>query len=495
MKNKVLSISALLVFMLVSCKQVTSKVDSSALSVSHSSVSEPDYNTVFPNNTVLRMDIKIDSVDWSKMQTNLKKSLRPMRPPRKNSTEAPLRPPNMGSGKNLQADSLARNNFRAPRDKRGVHATTDPIWIPCDIHFKNEQWTNVGIRLKGNSSLHTTYERGIKKYSFKLDFDEFEDDYPEIKNQRFYGFKQINLNNNYDDASLMREKVAADLFRDFGLVSARTSFCAIYVDTGSGIPQYYGVYTLVEEMDDSVLKNQLQSKNGNLYKPEKRAATFAFGSFNEDELNKKNHASKKDYSDVKQFYEILHSDNRIKKPEVWMEQLDSIFNVDAFLKWLAANTTIQNWDSYGRAAHNYYLYNNPADGRLMWIPWDNNEAFQKGKMGGALDFSMNIEKERWPIIEHILSQPQYKKRFETYLAQFSREVYSPDAMSAKLAQYEDMLLKYAKAEEPDYTFIKSGETFDFAVDVLQKHAQARTIAIAKFIKANEALVHLSELNK
>jgi len=34
------------------------------------------------------------------------------------------------------------------------------------------------------------------KYPFRLNFDKFEDDYPEIDNQRFYGFDELIFNNN-----------------------------------------------------------------------------------------------------------------------------------------------------------------------------------------------------------------------------------------------------------------------------------------------------------
>ena len=70
--------------------------------------------------------------------------------------------------------------------------------------------------------------------------------------------------------------------------------------------------------------------------------------------------------------------------EAWRTSLEQVFNTDQFLKWLAVNTTIQNWDTYGRMTHNYYLYNNPQNNQLTWIPWDNNEALQTGKQGGAI---------------------------------------------------------------------------------------------------------------
>ena len=107
----------------------------------------------------------------------------------------------------------------------------------------------------------------------KLDFDEYEDDYPQIKNQRFYGFKKLSLKNNYDDQSLLREKVAADIFESAGLAVSHTAFYALYVDHGEG-PTYFGLYTLVEEISDTVIDTQFDDDSGNLYKPEDDSASF-----------------------------------------------------------------------------------------------------------------------------------------------------------------------------------------------------------------------------
>ena len=77
----------------------------------------------------------------------------------------------------------------------------------------------------------------VENYHLNLDFDEFEDEYPEINNQRFYGFKQLNLKNNFNDKSQMHEIVANELFRDFGLVVSHASFYALYINVdGSNDP-------------------------------------------------------------------------------------------------------------------------------------------------------------------------------------------------------------------------------------------------------------------
>ena len=165
----------------------------------------------------------------------------------------------------------------------------------------------VGIRFKGNSSL---YSANSNKLPFKLNFDKFEDIYPPIKNQRFYGFKKFSLKSNYKDESEIHELTASELYRDFGLKSSHAAFYKLYVNTGGG-SVYFGLYTLVEEVDDTVIKTQYNDNDGNLYKPEEDAATFATGTFNTYEFAKKTNESDLDYSDVQALYDVLNSDLRV----------------------------------------------------------------------------------------------------------------------------------------------------------------------------------------
>jgi hypothetical protein len=54
--------------------------------------------------------------------------------------------------------------------------------VPVDIAYNGLTWWNVGMRYKGNSSLHSAYRNGTKKYAFRFNFDKFEEDHPEIMN-------------------------------------------------------------------------------------------------------------------------------------------------------------------------------------------------------------------------------------------------------------------------------------------------------------------------
>ena len=75
----------------------------------------------------------------------------------------------------------------------------------------------------------------------------------------------------------------------------------------------------------------------------------------------------------------------------------------------AVNGVMQNWDTYGRMAHNYVVYNDPGTGLLTWIPWDSNEALKDGNgpQGGALTLSLDEAGDRGGLPERALSlQPR-----------------------------------------------------------------------------------------
>ncbi len=463
----------------------------------------PDYSLVFPNDRVIRLDINLDKKKWKTMTSDLGSNSnsshrRPLPPPgklmnapngmgRKSLPGGPPRaffPEKASKGdhplKNDRLPGMEEHPFPPP----GGHSAK-PIWSYCDITCNNQQWQKVGIRFKGNSSLRSTYQMGLEKFSFKLDFDRFEEEFPEIKDQRFYGFKQLNLKNNYSDASFMREKLASDLFASFGLVTPKTAFCQVFVDFGEG-PQYFGMYTLVEEVDDTVIKTQFEGKTGNLYKPDGLGATFAKKSFNSAWMNKKNHKQSNDYSDVQQLHEVLNSSLRTQNHKLWKSQLSEIFNVPVFLKWLAANNIIQNWDSYGTTFHNYYLYHNPVSNKLEWIPWDHNETFQSGKMNGALSLSLSEVDDSWPLIRFIIDDADWKMEYEQYLADFSETIYTPAKIFPILDGYQNLIAPFvvgAQGEQEKYTFLQRDSDFFEAVESLRSHVNKRQTVVKNFIQS------------
>lgn len=417
--------------------------------VTHSKSAAPDFDEVFDNSQVKRFDFVMTSERWQSMLDDMT---------------------------GLYGEFGQRSSGQGLSD-----VDENPIFVPTDVYYNGKQWYRVGIRFKGNSSLQTSWEQGILKLSFKMDFDEFEDDYPQIDNQRFYGFKKFSLKNNFDDQALLREKVAADVFKNAGIAVSNTAFYTVYIDHGNG-PEYFGLYTLVEEIGDTVIETQFVNDDGNLYKLEEGGANFVEGSFSEENFEKKTNEDDEDWSDIIALFNVLHDDTRTSAPATWRENLEAIFDVDGFLKYLAVNGIVQNWDTYGRMAHNYYLYNNPETSKLTWIPWDNNEALQDGKMGGALDLDFsNLESNSWPLIAKLYADDVYKTRYNDYLLEAINGAFDTNSMQATYDDYSALIEPYATTELSGYSFLNSADDFYRALEQLNEHAESRAQAVDTYL--------------
>lgn len=419
----------------------------------HSNDVGPNYAEVYDdNNSVRRIDLVFDPKDWELMLEDMSGLYGTF---------------GQGGG--------------GPGGGGGGFADENPIFRPAKVFYNGVEWYKVGARFKGNSSLSFSWRNGVWKMSFKLDFDEFEDEFPEIENQRFYGFKQLSLKNNFDDESQLREKVASDIFRESGIPSPRTQFYEVFVDHGSG-PVYFGLYTMVEEPDDSLIKSQFSNNDGNLYKPDGNGATFSNGSFNQNHFIKQTNENEADWTDIQSIFSILHSENRNTNPEEWRNNLESVFNVEGFLNYLAVNTVIQNWDTYGRMTHNYYLYGNPDnDNKLTWIPWDNNESLQLGKMGGSLPLNFNGVGNNWPLIRYLYNDPVYRGVYDEYVSSVIVGAFETSHIQSVYSQYSNLIESSVINELEGYTFLETPGDFQAAVSILNNHAQNRSNAVNNYL--------------
>ncbi|KNY30345.1 CotH kinase family protein [Pseudobacteroides cellulosolvens] len=406
----------------------------------HSKSADPDYELLFPDDKVLRMDIKMSSADYQKIRTN------------------------------LQSITMS--------------STVEPVYVPSTVTFEGKTWWNVGFRYKGNSSLVSLKSK--TKLPFRLDFDEYEDQNPEIDNQRFYGFSCMTLANNWNDNSFMKEKITSEIFREGGVPAAKSSFCRVYIDTGSG-PKYWGLYTMTEDPSDAMLKEQFGDDSGNCYKPEGAGADWS-SPFKQTAFVKKNNEDAADWSDVMGAHSALWATNT--DAAAWRTNLEKNFNSRSFLRWLAINTAVVNWDSYGQMAHNYYLYNDIANNAgLIWITWDHNLSMTQGKVaGGSRSRSLSLDEvtNQWPLIRKLIDDPVYKNIYHYEMQQAINGCMNADKIATKVRAYQSLIKPYIvgpEGETSDVTLLSGGETaFNSACDAIITHINNRQTAVNDYLK-------------
>ena len=477
--------------------------------------SNPDYSVVFPDKKVNEITISITEENWQMMLADMTEKYGefgkgeerrgdfraqggavPDMPIPGEEGQAPVMPlpdgqapanrPNPPADGAIVPDMGADARRQQGGDGMGGRMVMDskdnPIWVEATIAFNDEVWEHVGIRFKGNSSLRSSWSSGSYKLPFKLDFDQFEDTYPETKNQRLYGFKQLSFSSNFSDASYLREYVAADIFRAAGVPLAETAFYAVYLDYGAG-KTYLGLYTAVEVVDDTLIKTQFEDDSGNVYKPSGSSATFAAGGYNETAFDKETNEDEADFSDVQALYTIINDTAlRQRNPSAWRAALEEVFDMEVFIRWLAVNTIIQNWDTYGNMAHNYYLYHDPSTDKLVWIPWDNNMALSSRQgMEKVLSLGLDEVNERWPLIRYVMDDEVYYQMYVRDVEYVATEVFNPETMIPIYEELHALVAEYVQKEQNSAVLLTRTENFGSSLQALVQHVRTRYQAVMEFL--------------
>jgi len=435
----------------------TTNPDSKTLSIpdwtdaSHGNKVDPDYAIVLPQDKVNTLEITMTSVDWSNIQTNM--------------------------------TSLYGSTFGAGGQQQGggTFPDTEPDYVAVSMKFNGKEWYKVGFRLKGNSTLRNSWRNGIYKLPFRLNMDHYEDDYPQIDDQRFYGFKELSMSPGANDNSLIREKVGSDIFRAAGIPCSQTAFYKVYINFGSGL-KYCGVYTMVEVVDDTMIDHQFGEDSGNIYKPESTFQTFV-----QNQFEKKNNEAENSFTDVQSVIANLNSSLRTTDPVQWRINLEKDFNTEHYMKWLAINTTMLNWDTYGRMAHNYYLYNAPGKG-LTWIPWDNNECMLNRSMNNASSYTISLSTtgSDWPLIRYLMDDAGYNARYKAHMKEFTENVFTPVKMNELFTKYHTLISPFVigpdAVEQGKYTHLTSSAAFTSELEILKQHVITQNAAAVTYLK-------------
>lgn len=432
----------------------------------------PNYTQVFDKTQVQVFEIEIDPSTLSAMRADLASILASSSGPRAMGDGGMMLPPFGGDGGMMPPfggdGGMVPPPFGGdggmfvpmgdgsmggamPGAGGGNLLSRDPAYASVTVRYNGRTWPHVAMRFKGNSSLATLGNAGNRKLPFRLHFDHYESEHPEITNQRFYGFRELTFSANFADDSQVREAFVLDALADMGVPAPRYSFARITIRTGSAL-EYWGLYTLIEDPSDNAMQDRvLRRHDGNVYKPEGTTATWA--SFAAADFEKKSNESEADFSDVQGAIAALNDGTADRA--AWRAALEAKLDVDGFLRWLAVNTVAGNWDAYGQMAHNYYLYGDlSASGRLRWIPWDHNlslgTTFGQGASSTgtpAQTFLHTSVTSQWPLIRTLLDDPTYMAAYRAHLQATLDGPFASAAASSRLDALHSLVAPHVAGDQ------------------------------------------------
>jgi len=339
------------------------------------------------------------------------------------------------------------------------------------------------IRPKGNTSLTSiASDPTTDRYSFKLEFDHY------VDGQTCFGLDKLILNNNYADATNMKEALIYDMYQYLGADASLYNYAKLSVNG-----EYWGVYLALEAVEDSFLLRNYGVQDGELYKPDSMniGGGKDFGDFNADDIDfgdlnlgdmtlpdrnaapaeQKTAAAGERPADDFGFgggkggfsmsgggADLNYTDDELDSYEtIWDGEitdttkadhkrvvtalknisegnaLEDYMDVDNLLRYMAVHVFSVNEDSLsGMMAHNYYLYE--AGGKLNLIPWDYNLAL--GGMGRSNDATSVVNDaidnafSGTSFFDTLMADEAYHSQYYAYLQQLVSEYIDGDGFDA-----------------------------------------------------------------
>jgi CotH protein/lamin tail-like protein len=351
-------------------------------------------------------------------------------------------------------------------------------YVPCTVRFFNsvidETYLNVGIRPRGNTA------RDHKKFPWKLSFNTL------VPGRKFHGIEKLNVNSVAVDPSISRDSLMFQIFREAGVPAPRTTHIWMKINDGSKV---LATYDACEQVDEEFVQAWFGSKTGDLYKCRNLnspadlkwrapgdAATYASMTAYEEEITG-------DFQPLADFIDFVNNSDDL----TFATEIGQHLNVDGFLRAMAADIVAGQWDGYWIGANNYYLYHDPATGRMEYIPWDLDHSFGMdywlfpilGNLGtnfatrpfenwGRNGFGGGLGTVGPPLMARILNVPPLVEQLKRYARDFSARIVTPKKMFPRVDELASMLAPYA------FQGTYSGPTMENGFDA-QNFAESWTI--------------------
>ncbi len=167
---------------------------------------------------------------------------------------------------------------------------TDEKYVDCTVIIDGDVYRNVGIRAKGNTSLTSVANYGNDRYSFKIEFDHYDNA------NTYYGLDKLCLNNIIQDNTYMKDYLTYTLMSSFDVNAPLCSYAYI---TENG--KDWGLYLAVEAVEESFLQRCYGSDYGELYKPDSTTMGGGRGNgrnFNQEKFDEQENFPPHDRTDM-----------------------------------------------------------------------------------------------------------------------------------------------------------------------------------------------------
>jgi len=360
---------------------------------------------------------------------------------------------------------------------------------------------NVGFRVKGNITRVIPQDENnqLHRAHFKIKFNEtfdLQENTPEYecqKSRRFASLTSLVFRLNialpdYWDNTQIRELYCYDVINQINVHTSRTGSSKLNIIIGDK-KHYFGIYTLLEPINKSFLTRRYgKSQNdGNLYKcilgdsgPASLEPVDGIdGPLNATVVFTENRIigikdwktkyrptydlkTNENVADHSKLLEFIHQLNTLDVNDLSENglkfYLDTHFEIDSFLRYMAMNILLGKWDGYWTTGNNYYLYFQPS-GKIEFIPCDFDSALDGLKLfylpsQGIYEWSNHVNELISVLAKVPLSDLNSVKKYHSPLVEKVFQI------QAYRVIYENWIKAFVLTEDPVFSLEKFENKFN-----------------------------------
>jgi spore coat protein H len=333
----------------------------------------------------------------------------------------------------------------APGQRNGLAASQgiEFVYVHADLEFEGQTVKDVGVRYKGNGTYMNS--QGQIKKSFKVDMNHF------VEGQKFAGITKLNLHNNVTDASWMNEPLSHKLYRDAGIPAPRSAYAKVYVSVpGLYERKYFGLYSIIEDVDKHLQEAALHTKEGAIFKP---VTPNLFDDLGDDWDKYKQTYDPKTNLTAGQIKRVIEFSRFFTKAsdEEFAARLGEFLDLDEFARYMAVTTWLSTLDSILGMGQNFYVYLDPKTNKFQFLPWDLDHSFGQFGMGGdqAQREELSIN-QPWRgnvhFLERVYKVEAFKKLYLAKFQEFNKTIFVPQRFLKQVDEFGAALRPAVKEE-------------------------------------------------
>ncbi len=250
----------------------------------------------------------------------------------------------------LNSSKSSLRVFELAMSQEAIIAMTKDVssdtYVPATLTIDGQAYA-VEARNRGAST------RYLSKPNFKI----------RLKNNvQYQGRNGFKLNSEVVDETMIREKLAYDMFNESDSLAPIASYIHL-----SWAGRYMGVYTEIQEVDKLFFVDNGISDEGNLYRMGTGMLNVlsSDGQYEETYEKKTNESDPAGYSDIIDLTEDLSG----TAEHLFAGWFDQQFASDEYIDFLAVNALVANYDMIDG---NQYMYHDTSLDKWHHIPWDYN---------------------------------------------------------------------------------------------------------------------------